>query len=374
MRLNERHAAIAILFLVAVLLVGFFWQDDSAGPEPAGPDQDLARHEESTGVPGQVHAAERTDQRNERAGVPLGGFDHQPGTVETVTTRGQQGENHSVEPGARPLLGNEGPTVDLTPTFDTRPPAGGSSGLIPQGGAARGSATESGIAELDQLATDTVDGSGFLRDDGRRPARDEAETSVDVADDRRAERASREVPVTSPAAGATPSARREYTVRSGDALSLIASRQCGSSSQSTVDAICVLNGLSDPNMIREGMVLKLPARTTSSAASSTRTAAAAAPVATGGRKTVTIRSGEMLSNVLVRELGTYKRSIAAVQRLNPGLNPDRVDAGQKILLPLPAELLPAPEGTRTRPRAGAAEAPRLASSSNRATRSEFVVR
>ena len=113
-----------------------------------------------------------------------------------------------------------------------------------------------------------------------------------------------------------------------------------------MDELCRLNGLSDRDIIREGMVLKLPAKTSSTPAR----VAAKAPVATGGHRTVTIRSGETLSLVLDREVGTYKRSIAAVKRLNPDLDLIESPSGSRSSFPSPRSWPPRPQAPRFRAR------------------------
>ena len=295
-------------------------------------------------------------------GAPLGGLDEIPTKAGPVTTRGLQEDGHSVDPGAPAPPSTQADLPAPSGTSDTRPPAGSleqlPGGLVPGGDAAP---TE--MDELAALAAHAENRRGFL--EKPRPTLDRVKTAASTRDERVAA-SKAEVTPTAASAGRA----HEYTVRSGDSLSAIAKKECGTTG--AMDAICFLNGLSDPNMIREGMVLKLPAKTSSSAARPARLASNA-PVATGGRRTVTIRSVETLSTVLERELGTYRRSIAAVKRLNPDLNPDRVSSGQLIILPLPAEVLPAPAGA-ARPRAAASQGRRVASSSNRADRSKYVVR
>ena len=359
MRLNERHAAIAVLFLVVILLVGFFWQDESADPAPAGADQQLARQVEAPRIPGQVQASERPDRPSPRGGAPLGGLDEVPTTVEPVSTRGLREEAHSVDPGASaPSVSRADPPAPSR-DLEARPPAVRvdelPGGLVPGGNAAP---TE--MEELAGLAASARDRGRFLTQPSG-PALEPVKTAASTRDERVA---------AAIAPAATSGSAREYTVRPGDSLSAIAQKECGTTE--ATDAICFLNGLSDPNKIRAGMVIKLPAKTSPSTAAPARVASRA-PAATGGRRTVTIRSGELLSTVLERELGTYKRSIAAVKRLNPGLDPDRVAVGQSIILPLPAELSPVPAGA-ARPRAVASQGRRVASSSQRADRSKYVVR
>lgn len=362
MRLNERHAAIAVLFLVVILLVGFFWQDESADPAPAGADQQLARQVEAPRTPGQVQASERPDRLSPRGGAPLGGLDEVPTTVEPVSTRGLREEAHSVEPGASAPSVSRAELPAPSRDLEARPSAVRvdelPGGLVPGGNAAP---TE--MEELAGLAANARDRGRFLTQPSG-PALEPVKTAASTRDERVAA-------ATAPAAtSASTGSAREYTVRPGDSLSAIAQKECGTTE--STDAICFLNGLSDPNKIRVGMVLKLPAKTSPSTAAPARIASRA-PVATGGRRTVTIRSGELLSTVLERELGTYKRSIAAVKRLNPDLDPDWVAVGQSIILPLPAELSPVPAGA-ARSRAVASQGRRVASSSQRADRSKYVVR
>ncbi len=64
-----------------------------------------------------------------------------------------------------------------------------------------------------------------------------------------------EGPVVAPV---NPTAAREYTVKKGDALALIAQRECGS--VKLVSEIVKLNGLKDGNVLKIGQKLKLPAR------------------------------------------------------------------------------------------------------------------
>lgn len=79
-------------------------------------------------------------------------------------------------------------------------------------------------------------------------AKDTRRANSDVA---RTER-----PVAPPPPPPPPPAQRTYTVKDGDTLGAIASRELGSSSRA--DEIAALNGISDPALIRKGAVLKLP--------------------------------------------------------------------------------------------------------------------
>lgn len=392
MNLNERHAAIAVLFLVAVLLVGFFWQDGSAKSQPqaagANGEERLARLEESALDPGVVYAGEREARGGDDSLLPMAGHDDVGGDVQTVTTRGLSGDEHRVDPGSFDRgAGDRGASDRGAVTggagsgapagWDPAPRSEDRVDLQPRTGADLAE-TLRPVAparddELAEMADSFREDGPFLSRKTEPERRLEAETSAEVASSRKAEREAKAT-----TAAKKPSASgRTYTVKAGDALSLIASRECGSSS--AVDDICRLNGLTNPDKIRVDMVLQLPARAKKVAKAATEqprvasSGAGAAP-AKGNRRTVTIQSGEMLSNVLVRELGTYARSIAMVKELNPGLNPDRVVVGQKIVLPLPAELPAGTSGSRRAPTGTVIEAPRLASTTKRSKDPKYTVR
>lgn len=111
-----------------------------------------------------------------------------------------------------------------------------------------------------------------------------------------------------PAAAAKPvSGMSTYTVRSGDTLSGIAAKY-----HTTYQELARINGISNPNLIRVGQVLKI-----SSGAASAASAA----------QYYTIVRGDTLSGIAQKH-GT---SIAQLCRLNPAIkNPSLIYAGQKI--------------------------------------------
>jgi nucleoid-associated protein YgaU len=61
-----------------------------------------------------------------------------------------------------------------------------------------------------------------------------------------------------PAPAPAPSPERTYTVKDGDTLGAIASRELGSAARAK--EIAALNGIDDPALIKKGSVLKLPAK------------------------------------------------------------------------------------------------------------------
>lgn len=112
-----------------------------------------------------------------------------------------------------------------------------------------------------------------------------------------------------------------YTVRSGDTLSAIAARY-----GTTVAAIVAANGISNPNLIYVGQVLRL----------SGGSAPAPAPAA-GGKYTVV--SGDNLSSIAQR-YGTNYQTLAA---MNGIADPNKIYPGQVLNVPGGAQSVAAPE-------------------------------
>jgi len=105
-----------------------------------------------------------------------------------------------------------------------------------------------------------------------------------------------------------------YTVRSGDTLGTIASRH-----GTSVAALVQLNGLKNPNLIRIGQVLKVPAGGGSGGST------VKAP--SGGATTHVVKAGETLSGIASR----YGISAAQIKAAN-GLTSDRIYVGQQLRL------------------------------------------
>ncbi|MDE5977005.1 MAG: LysM peptidoglycan-binding domain-containing protein, partial [Turicibacter sp.] len=98
-----------------------------------------------------------------------------------------------------------------------------------------------------------------------------------------------------------------YTVRSGDTLSEIAARY-----QTTVSRLVSLNGISNPNVIYPGQVLKITG--TSTGTSTTNTS------------TYTVRSGDTLSEIAAR----YQTTVSRLVSLNGISNPNVIYPGEVL--------------------------------------------
>jgi nucleoid-associated protein YgaU len=126
---------------------------------------------------------------------------------------------------------------------------------------------------------------------------------------------------------------RTYTVKSGDTLGGIASRELGSASRWT--EIQALNSNVNPQNLKVGTTLNLPSGARAVAASAPRSESKKdAPKSSkpaSGRSYV-VKSGDSLSRIAARELGDSGRW-TEIRDLNPGLNPDRLKVGASIAMP-----------------------------------------
>jgi LysM repeat protein len=127
-----------------------------------------------------------------------------------------------------------------------------------------------------------------------------------------------------------------YVVQSGDSLRAIA-RKFGTS----VDALIALNGLQDPDSIRVGQRIQLPA-------------SALGGVAAGPGVEVqsiyVVETGDTMAKIARK----FSISTAALIAANPGANPDVIQVGQKLAIPAGAT---APPTTQAPAAAAPAPAP-----------------
>ncbi|MEK1472721.1 LysM peptidoglycan-binding domain-containing protein [Limosilactobacillus fermentum] len=110
-----------------------------------------------------------------------------------------------------------------------------------------------------------------------------------------------------------------YTVKSGDTLSAIASRY-----GMTVNALVMLNGVKNANLIYPGQVL----RVADSGAGSTVTQKATTPITSTGTQAYTVRYGDTLSGIASR-YGTSTITLASINGIS---NPNWIYPGQVLKL------------------------------------------
>ncbi|MEE6665584.1 LysM peptidoglycan-binding domain-containing protein [Limosilactobacillus fermentum] len=110
-----------------------------------------------------------------------------------------------------------------------------------------------------------------------------------------------------------------YTVKSGDNLSAIASRY-----GMTVNALVALNGIQNANLIYPGQVL----RVADSGSGSTVTKKATTPITSTGTQVYTVRYGDTLSGIASR-YGTSTSTLASINGIS---NPNWIYPGQVLKL------------------------------------------
>ena len=133
---------------------------------------------------------------------------------------------------------------------------------------------------------------------------------------------------------------QRYTVQRGDTLSLISVRF-----GVTLQAIMAANGITNPNFIFAGQVLTIPgAGSGSTPAPATPPPATVTPAPSGGATYVVLR-GDTLWGI-ARKFGVSQQAIMAANGIT---NPNRILAGQTLVIPGVSGGTPVPTATATPP-------------------------
>jgi LysM repeat protein len=376
----ERYGVVVLLFLVALVAVAVFWED--------GNSTKLANESLATVEPVDERPLADELERRPASDVSRVGGDRATPKI---------------------ALGPEEPGVDKrgrTTTYDVKPFDGGAAAPV----------------EPEQIDSETA---GFSRPEvrgGGQPERRLGDgVSADLAnagrggqdtlakdlDRARGEAAGANGTTITPVVGPQPGAPREYTVRAGESLWRIAERELGNGTR--CKEIAKLNGLSNSDLITEGMKLKLPAKdgvapavdpvapvlpAPSDAAPKKTSPAATTPVRRGtgdtterlavapGTRRYVVKSGDSLGLIAQRELGSARRA-DEIKQLNKMSN-DVVKLGTSLILPgagsvsdapVVANLTPKPATPRetTRP-PGRAVPAAVSGRERRASSGEFFVR
>ena len=159
---------------------------------------------------------------------------------------------------------------------------------------------------------------------------------------------------------AVPNEAKTYTVQNGDSLSKIASR-CGVSARELAE----VNGIKDANKVRVGQKLVMPdyAKAQASMTSTsvkpkakskakTETTAKVEKVSAEGGATYVVKSGDSISKIAKK----HGVKIAALRAANPKSKGDKVQIGQKLVIPGAAA--PAAEVVPSAPAAAPVPPPR----------------
>ena len=123
----------------------------------------------------------------------------------------------------------------------------------------------------------------------------------------------------------------EYTVKSGDTLSSIASAWFGSSSK--WQKIAAANPSVDPGKLRIGQTLRMPAREMAAGLPNPTPAGRAA--AAGVSSDYTVKSGDTLSSIAARTMGKAAswKEIYDANKVAIGSNPAALKIGMKLRIP-----------------------------------------
>ncbi len=123
----------------------------------------------------------------------------------------------------------------------------------------------------------------------------------------------------------------EHVLGEGETLGEVARRFLGSSNR--WEDIAKWNGIEDPRRVRAGTRLVIKTDDPAGARSEVRPQDASAPrsAASGAGREYVVRSGDSLSKIAERELGS-QRHIDALKAAN-GLDSDLIRVGQKLVIP-----------------------------------------
>ncbi len=315
----ERYGVVALLFLLVTVAAVLMWSGDedpkgnerertvaqtpvnpragngdgvvssrtqSGRNEPLTDESARQRSQREAALLQQQERDRRDQQQLDRYGVPSGGSGVVPG-----------GDTQA----AGIVPGGSG---DERGGYGTEPGSGGEIATLDDGGEAQRAAEQA--LELERQAEDAA--AARAREAARR--------------NNRSGRSSGGVPV--------------YVVKKNEVLGVIAQQQLGSvrNMQDIIDANPGLN----PDRIREGMELRMPAgwagggtvaSPSASAPAATRRQAATAPA---GTHAYVVQEGESLWRIAEARLGSGAR-YTEIEAANPNLNNGAIRAGQTIYLP-----------------------------------------
>lgn len=139
--------------------------------------------------------------------------------------------------------------------------------------------------------------------------------------------------VVTPASNRAPAKAKTWTVQRGETLSEISQEALGSASLWI--KIAAANPGVDPNRLSVGTKLVLPSGleiVASQKLTANKQAAPKSRVANSTGGYYTVQSGDVLSKIAQRELGSAKRWREIVT-LNPSVDPNRLAVGTKLVLP-----------------------------------------
>ncbi len=316
----DRYGVIALVFMAVTFLTVYFWDDHGKTQSPAGKDArgDSTRLEPrpESKPPAPDHRAAGEKRAN---ALPLSA--NEPTTLHAGAREGslrQDPANKAADPLPRPMPAelDERKPSDGTGSTQTKGSEQAGPRLTDAGGSDAGTADRAedrraaGRETIELASTGETIGAGAA---GSQRAREEGHTPD------------------TPASSTT----RSYIVAKGDTLEGIAARELGN--RQRWNEIQALNGGLDPKRLWVGKVLRLPVGKqaaevagTPPAERSKDTTRTTEPAA--NTRTYVVKKGDILGTIAQRELGSAK-SLARISALNPGMDPNHLVPGMKLVLP-----------------------------------------
>lgn len=316
----ERYGVLALVFLLVTIVTFALWDDGSKGAD------EVAAADNSRRAP-QTQRGEEPERRQMSSTDRLSRIEAQKEAAER--RRREQAERAR---NAAPSV-NANASNSLADQFDAARRRGEGAGTS----GARNAPKPASPGGFETSSKPTIDtGSQGLRI-GEQPA---ASNAAKPAADPRSGKTASSKTNTSQSVADMDAARRRRTheVKPGDTLSAIAQRTYGDSE--SWRAIAAANPGVDPNNLKLGQVLVLPAPREVATSTSSSTSTAAAPsaatkaptVAPGPGGTYTVQRGDVLSQIAQDRLGSVKR-VPDILALNPGLIPEQMQPGQVLAMP-----------------------------------------
>lgn len=310
----ERYGVIALLFLLVTIIVVALW--DGGTPTHAGEDRADAQLEQPS-TPSAVER-ERTDRRarpnQERSTLP----EDRRAFARGGETR-PSGRRVTLDPNRNSDLGQSNSRMRPRMPVHQNPAAAASYTRQPAQPAFSPAERQPGSTvhydDQGRIATERVERPEAARRPISQPTPQPVVQPVSQ-------------PVVRPQV--PPASGRTYRVQPGDSLERIARRELGDGQR--WKEIQVLNGISRPETIAVGAVLKLPAGGQPQVQTQP-TAVTERPAAVrSAAGTYTVQPGDVLSRIAEKELGSAKRYVDIVAA-NPGLKPDKLRVGMVLKMP-----------------------------------------
>lgn len=310
----ERYGVIALVFLLVTILAVSLWGEGKG-------DGWFSKLTGGTKTPENSAAADRLARRNANRAAQLAQTGEQGAPADTLSAD---------KPLGTPATGGTTPMSQLNTGVQGAPQASQGANpalLTPNALAAKGAVPPLGQTPNGTMVTpiSQTGGAPVVRGLNDKPLAGGAQINPLTGQ-----------PNALTAQPPAQSGNREYKVKSGDTLGAIAQHELGSAKRAS--DIQRLNNNIDPAKLMPGMTLVLPGDAKVAVASAPETSKSVEPKTTSQAKAVagsrkyTVRSGDTLSVIASRELGSAKRW-TEIRDLNPGVDEKSLKVNTVLAMP-----------------------------------------